>query len=138
MFIRNAWYVACALSELEAQQDRPLGRTICHEKMAFFRATDDQVAAVEDYCPHRGAPMSLGRVCQGQLRCGYHGLLMNGQGQVVDMPGQRVRGFPSVKSYPVRLRYGFVWVWPGDPNQADDALLPQFDFLDHQIGRAHV
>ena len=131
MFIQNAWYVACALSELQGLQDRPLGRTICNQKIAFFITADQQVAAVEDFCPHRGAPMSLGQVCNGHLRCGYHGLLMDGQGQVLEMPQQRVRGFPRTRSFPVQLRYGFVWVWPGDADRADPALMPQFDFMSH-------
>ncbi len=131
MFIKNTWYVACTLQELADLGDRPLGRTICMEKMAFFRGPDGQVAAVEDFCPHRGAPLSLGKVCQGKLQCGYHGLMMGTDGKAVEMPLQRVRGFPAVKSYAVIERYGFVWVWPGDQTLADPAQLPVFDFFDH-------
>ena len=131
MFIKNTWYVACAVSELDALGDKPLGRTICNEKMAFFRGSDGRVAAVEDFCPHRGAPLSLGRVCKGHLQCGYHGLDMGTDGRTVQMPGQRVRGFPAVKAYAARERYGFVWVWPGDQSQADEALLPSFEFFDN-------
>jgi vanillate O-demethylase monooxygenase subunit len=86
---------------------------------------------VEDFCPHRGAPLSLGTVCDGKLVCGYHGLEMGCKGQTVHMPGQRVRGFPAIKSYAVVERYGFVWVWPGDPSQADEAKLPVFEFFDN-------
>lgn len=131
MFIKNTWYVACATSELDALGDKPLGRTICNEKMAFFRGPEGRVAAVEDFCPHRGAPMSLGRVCQGRLQCGYHGLEMGTDGRAVQMPGQRVRGFPAVKAYAAIERYGFVWVWPGDQAQADPSKLPSFPFFDN-------
>ena len=131
MFIRNTWYVACTLDELQALGTRPLGRTICNEAMVFFRGPEGQVAAVEDFCPHRGAPLSLGTVCDGKLVCGYHGLEMGCKGQTVHMPGQRVRGFPAIKSYAVVERYGFVWVWPGDPSQADEAKLPVFEFFDN-------
>jgi vanillate O-demethylase monooxygenase subunit len=41
------------------------------------------------------------------------------------MPGQRVRGFPEIRSYPVEERHGFIWVWPGDKALADAALIPQ-------------
>ena len=131
MFIRNTWYVACTLDELHALGTRPLGRTICNEAMVFFKGPEGQVAAVEDFCPHRGAPLSLGTVCDGKLVCGYHGLEMGCKGQTVHMPGQRVRGFPAIKSYAVVERYGFVWVWPGDPSQADEAKLPVFEFFDN-------
>ncbi len=131
MFIKNTWYVACSLSELQALGDRPLGRTICNEKIAFFKGPNGQVAAVEDFCPHRGAPLSLGKVCQGHLQCGYHGLVMGTDGKAVEMPMQRVRGFPPIKSYAVIERHGFVWVWPGDQSRVDAQQMPVFEFFDH-------
>jgi len=120
MFPKNAWYVACTPDEFA---DKPLGRKICGESMAFFRGADGKVAAVEDFCPHRGAPLSLGSVRDGNLVCGYHGLVMGGDGKAVSMPCQRVQGFPKIRSFPVVERYGFVWVWPGDPAQADPAKI---------------
>ena len=59
MYVRNAWYVACTSEELAAA---PLGRTICAQRMVFFRGEGGAVSALEDFCPHRGAPLSLGRV----------------------------------------------------------------------------
>jgi vanillate monooxygenase len=120
MFPKNAWYVACTPDEIEG---KPLGRRICNEAIVFYRGPEGQVAALEDFCPHRGAPLSLGRVCEGKLVCGYHGLEMGCDGKTVAMPGQRVRGFPAIRSYPVVERYGFIWVWPGDAAQADPASI---------------
>ena len=131
MFIKNTWYVACTEAELEGMGTRPLGRTICNEKMVFFKGPDGRVAAVEDFCPHRGAPLSLGKVCNGKLVCGYHGLEMGCEGKTVHMPGQRVRAFPAVKAFAVVERYGFVWVWPGDQAKADEAQMPVFEFFDN-------
>lgn len=125
MFPKNTWYVACTPDELEQQ---PLGRQICGEHMVFFRGSQGEVAAVENYCPHRGAPLSLGRVIEGQLVCGYHGLVMGCDGKTVEMPGQRVRGFPANKSYRAVERYGFIWVWPGDQALADPALIPHLEW----------
>lgn len=88
MFIKNTWYVACTEAELDGLGAKPLGRTICNEKMVFFKGPDGQAVAVEDFCPHRGAPLSLGQVCEGKLVCGYHGLEMGCEGKVVHMPGQ--------------------------------------------------
>lgn len=119
------------MDELQALGVRPLGRTICNERMVFFRGPEGKVAAVEDFCPHRGAPLSLGKVCDGKLVCGYHGLEMGCEGKTVHMPGQRVRGFPAIKSYAVIERYGFVWVWPGDQSQVDATLMPSFEFFDN-------
>ena len=62
--------------------------------------------------------------------CGYHGLVKGCDGKTVSMPGQRVQGFPKVKSYPVIERYGFVWVWPGDASQADAAKMHHLEWAE--------
>ncbi len=116
----NTWYVACTPDEIEG---KPLGRQICGHRMVLFRGPEGQVAALDDWCPHRGAPLSLGKVCEGKLVCGYHGLQMGCEGKTVAMPGQRVRGFPPVRTYPAVERHGFIWVWPGDAARADAALI---------------
>jgi vanillate O-demethylase monooxygenase subunit len=128
MFLKNTWYVACQADELT---DKPLGRKICNEAMVFFRDAQGKVAAVQDFCPHRGAPLSLGRVCNGQLVCGYHGLVMGCDGHTVSMPGHQVRTFEPIKSFAVIEQYGFVWVWPGNPQLADPAKMPVFEWFDN-------
>jgi len=128
MFLKNAWYVACMPDDF---QDKPLGRKICGESMVFYRGAQGQAVALEDFCPHRGAPLSLGFVKDGNLVCGYHGLEMGCEGKTIAMPGQRVRGFPAIRSFPVVERYGFVWVWPGQADKASEDLIPKFQFFDN-------
>jgi vanillate monooxygenase len=120
-FLKNTWYVACNAEDID---EKPLGRTICNLSIVFYRALEGKVAALEDFCPHRGAPLSLGTVVEGKLTCGYHGLEMGCDGKTIAMPGQRVRAFPTIRSYPVEERYGFIWVWPGDASLADKSLIP--------------
>ena len=126
MYVRNAWYVAAASDEIGAA---PLGRTICGQRMVVFRGAGGAVSVLEDFCPHRGAPLSLGRVRDdGAIVCGYHGLVMGGDGRCIGMPGQRVR--PTIRVYPAIERYGFVWVWPGDKRAADPAHLPHLPWAE--------
>lgn len=129
IFPKNTWYVAATSDEVPA--DKPFGRQICNERVVLYRAQEGRIAAVEDFCPHRGAPLSLGFVREGTLVCGYHGLEMGCDGKTTAMPGQRVRGFPAIKSYPVEERHGFIWIWPGDPVKADAALIPQMPWHDN-------
>ena len=120
MYVRNAWYVACTADEIAA--GALLGRTVCGERLVLFRAEGGAASALEDFCPHSGAPLSLGALRDdGRIVCGYHGLVMGGDGKCVSMPGQRVK--PTIKSFPVLERYGFVWVWPGNKGKADAARL---------------
>ncbi|WP_085676024.1 MULTISPECIES: aromatic ring-hydroxylating dioxygenase subunit alpha [unclassified Pseudomonas] len=129
MYPKNAWYVACTPDEIA---EKPLGRQICGEKMVFYRGLENQVHAVEDFCPHRGAPLSLGYVENGQLVCGYHGLVMGCDGKTVSMPGQRVRGFPCNKTYAAVERHGFIWVWPGDQDKADPATICHLEWAENE------
>lgn len=117
---RDAWYVACTPDEIEG---KPLGRIICGERMVLFRGADG-VAALEDFCPHRGAPLSLGSLRDGALVCGYHGLAMGADGCTAGMPGQRVAGFPPIRAFPAIEHAGYVWVWPGDAAKAETAERP--------------
>jgi vanillate O-demethylase monooxygenase subunit len=137
---RNAWYVACTPDEIDA---KPLGRMICGEQMVIFRGEGDAVAAMEDFCPHRGAPLSLGFVREGRLVCGYHGLAMGCSGQAEEMPGQRVKGFPPLRTFATLERYGFIWVWPGDQALANPAKLCDLPWAESEEwayggGRYHI
>jgi vanillate O-demethylase monooxygenase subunit len=127
MFPLNCWYVACTPDEID---HKPLGRTICGEHLVLWRGEEGRLSALEDFCPHRGAPLSLGRMVEGKLVCGYHGLEMGCDGKTVAMPGQRVRGFPAIRSFPVAQKYGFIWVWPGDAARADEATIPHLHWAD--------
>jgi vanillate O-demethylase monooxygenase subunit len=64
--------------------------------------------------------------------CGYHGLEMGTQGRTVEMPGQRVQGFPAIRVFPAVERYGFIWVWPGDPARADSSLIPHLAWAESE------
>ncbi len=127
-FPRNAWYVACTPDEFS---EKPLGRQVCGERMVFFRAANGEAAALEDWCPHRGSPLSLGRVVNGNLVCGYHGLEMGCNGKTISMPGQRVGGFPAIRTFPLIERHGFIWVWPGDPALALAEHMPELEWADN-------
>jgi phenylpropionate dioxygenase-like ring-hydroxylating dioxygenase large terminal subunit len=126
MFLRNAWYVAATLDELAP--GRLFARTLLHEPIVFFRdAGTGKVAALEDRCCHRGAPLSLGEISDAGLRCGYHGLVFDSRGICIDMPGSRGRipASARVKSYPVAEKTGFVWIWMGDPARASEHAIPE-------------
>ena len=56
---------------------------------------------------------------------------MGCDGKTIAMPGQRVRGFPAIRAYPVVERHGFVWVWPGDAALADPATIHACDWADN-------
>ncbi len=107
----DRWYVAGFSWEL---QDKPLARTLLNRHMVLFRTEDGQVAALEDRCCHRELPLACGTVEAGGLRCGYHGLLFNGAGSCIEIPGQdRIPSKARVPSFPLREQDQILWVWIG-------------------------
>ena len=128
MFLRNAWYVAAWADEIRNQ---PLGRRICNEPIVLFRDNDNRVAALEDRCCHRGAPLHRGTVVERGIECGYHGLIIDGGGRCVHVPGQsHIPDNARVRSYPVVEKNRFVWLWMGDAAKADPAKIIDFPYHD--------
>ncbi len=114
-FPLNQWYVAGFAWELK---DQPLGRTLLGKPLVLFRTADGQPAALEDRCCHRALPLSHGTLEERGVRCGYHGLLFNAQGQCLEVPGQaKIPSKAKVPAYPVRERDQLIWVWFGNADQ---------------------
>jgi len=117
MFLRNAWYVAAWEEALGAA---PMPITILGDEIVLFRLGDGRVAALEDACPHRKLPLSMGRMKGDAIECGYHGLTFDGSGTCIRAPGsERIPRAARVRAYPVESRYGLVWIWMGAPELAD-------------------
>ncbi|RMR06483.1 Ring-hydroxylating dioxygenase, large terminal subunit [Pseudomonas savastanoi pv. glycinea] len=117
MYLRNAWYVAASDSDIGHSL---YPTTLLGEPVVLFRKTDGELVALEDACPHRKLPLSLGRLDGNQIECGYHGLTFDGQGTCTRAPTSgRIPSRARVHSYPVHVRYGLVWLWMGEPSLAD-------------------
>jgi phenylpropionate dioxygenase-like ring-hydroxylating dioxygenase large terminal subunit len=129
VFLRNSWYVAAWDREIDRN---PLGRTLLGEPVVLYRNTKGDVVALEDRCCHRQLPLSMGKVEGDELRCGYHGLKFDASGRCVEIPGQAsIPPQARVRSYPVLEKYNWVWIWMGDPANADSALIPNWWWADH-------
>ncbi len=128
-FPLNAWY-AVAWSH-EAGRREILARTVCGKRLALWRKSDNSIAAVEDACWHRLAPLSLGSLENDDVVCRYHGIRFNAEGRCTRMPSQdNIPANVGVKAYPVIEKYRFVWVWPGDPEKADALKIPDMHWND--------
>ena len=130
MFLRNCWYVAAWDDEIGGET--PLARMILGEPVVLFRDSVGKAAALEDRCCHRHLPLSLGKVVGDVVQCGYHGLEFDAAGECVNVPGQKaIPPGATIDSYPVVERWGWVWIWMGDPSLADDTLIPDWWWVDH-------
>lgn len=131
MYLRNSWYVAAWSRDVA---DKPVARTMLEEDVVVYRQQDGAIAALEDRCPHRHLPLSMGAVTAEGLQCGYHGMVFGSDGGCLRAPSQSFAPPTArVRSYPVLERYGWVWVWMGDAALADPALVPDFGLMESPL-----
>jgi phenylpropionate dioxygenase-like ring-hydroxylating dioxygenase large terminal subunit len=130
-YLRNAWYVAAWSDDLG--EGKLVARTIMDEPIVLYRKADGAVAAIEDRCAHRFAPLSMGKIVGGdRIQCAYHGLEFDGSGACVRNP-HGTKNIPPrarVKAYPVIEKHKALWIWMG-AEPADEAKVPDFGVLDN-------
>ena len=118
--LRNRWW---CIGPSAMVADKAVGFTRLGAKLVAWRAATGKVNLVEDRCPHRGAPLSLGRLNDGQLSCRYHGLEIAGDGTVTAAPAYPdcpYVGRKMVRAYPVVEHFQGLWAWFGE----DETVVP--------------
>jgi phenylpropionate dioxygenase-like ring-hydroxylating dioxygenase large terminal subunit len=114
-FLRNLWYRAAAASEVRRGQ--LCRRILLGEPVLLGRTQNGRAFALRDICPHRGVPLTSGRLLEeNTVECAYHGWrfapdgecrfipsLVDGQ----DFEASRIR----VRSYPLCEQDGQLWVF---------------------------
>src|SRR5690242_16883215 len=119
MYLRNTWY---ALARREEVGDALTPFQVLGERIVAYRKADGTPVALEDACPHRKLPLSMGRRRGDHVMCGYHGLTFDGSGTCVAAPTQdNIPPAARVRSYPLAERWGLIWIWMGEAAAADPA-----------------
>jgi nitrite reductase/ring-hydroxylating ferredoxin subunit len=112
--VNSTWW-ALALSE-EVTGKKPLSVDIGDRPVVLWRDLKGQARALEDRCPHRRAPLSLGCIRkEGWIQCGYHGWSYDGEtGRVMEIPNlkneQRFGPVYKAERFAVYEAAGFVRV----------------------------
>ncbi|HWU02297.1 MAG TPA: aromatic ring-hydroxylating dioxygenase subunit alpha [Novosphingobium sp.] len=124
-FLKNVWYVAGWAGDLEPGSR--VARTFLGQPVVLWRSASGLVHALEDRCVHRAMPLSRGPVVGEAIRCPYHGLEFGGDGRCTRIPAQdQIPATARVPRYPLVERQGLLWIWMGDPDMADEALVPDY------------
>ena len=115
MFLRDLWYMPALASSLGRGAMRR--EMICGQPVLLGRDHQGTVFALRDICPHRGVPLSAGRIKDDQtVECPYHGWRFAQDGVCSKIPslvpGQDFEPEKiKVRTYPVREQDGLVWVY---------------------------
>ncbi len=141
MFLRNYWYIAAISDEVGRAL---MQRWLLNEPVLLFRTEDGAPVALSDLCPHRSVPLSRGRLDGDEVECWYHGLRFDPTGACVKIPAQvNIPPRCRVRAYPIVEKWNWLWIWMGDPEQADESLIPDFHWNDDPEwtptgGRFHI
>src|ERR1700753_1347 len=119
LFLRDLWYMAgLAAPLLRGDMKRVM---LLGEPVLIGRMKDGNAFALRDICPHRGVPLSAGKVMpENAVECPYHGWRFKADGQCALIPstvsGQSIEASNiRVRAYPVREQDGLIWVYMAEP-----------------------
>jgi phenylpropionate dioxygenase-like ring-hydroxylating dioxygenase large terminal subunit len=120
--LRHQWHPVARIDEIGPD---PLRVELCGEALVVARLADG-IAVLPDVCPHRYAPLSAGRVVDGQLQCPYHGWQFDASGRCRFIPALGRDATVSSRSHlvPPKIveRHGLVFAClapDGDPPLLD-------------------
>lgn len=118
--LRECWYVAAPAANLKRGAMLPM--TLLGEEILLLRDADGRVAALRDFCPHRGMPLRYGRFDGREVECCYHGWRFDCQGQCTAVPSLAEEGKTKptdiskirTRAYPAHEVDGLIWVYSGE------------------------
>jgi phenylpropionate dioxygenase-like ring-hydroxylating dioxygenase large terminal subunit len=125
--LRHCWQPVARLEDLE---DGPQRAVLLDEPLAVFLTENGEAAVVADRCAHRGALLSMGKVCGNSIQCPYHGWEWAGDGSCTRIPSladqRQIPPLARIPSYPCRVQWGLVWTTLEEP-LTDVPDVPWFD-----------
>jgi nitrite reductase/ring-hydroxylating ferredoxin subunit len=108
------WWKVARSEEVSSR--KPLSVDLGDQPLVLWRDAGGVARALEDRCPHRRAPLSLGCIKEnGSIQCGYHGWTYEGEsGRLKEIPNMKdQQKFPPTyraKAFAVVESGGFVSV----------------------------
>jgi len=121
--LMRRYWIPVAFSQAIAKPDSvPVRVRLLGENLVLFRDTQGRVGLLDEKCPHRTASLFFGRNEESGLRCVYHGIKFDVDGNCVDLPcvpqmsdarRANVQKQLNAKSYPCLERGDVVWTYMG-------------------------
>jgi phenylpropionate dioxygenase-like ring-hydroxylating dioxygenase large terminal subunit len=124
-FLWDFWYPAVRSKAIVGQ--KLVTAMLLEVPLVLGRTSEGKVFAMRDSCPHRGIPLSYGRLDGKVVECCYHGWRFDAcSGQCMEIPSLSSQDKLKVERiyaghYPCEERDGYVWVYMSSPG----AKLPE-------------
>ena len=79
------WYVIGKKGDF--LKNRPKKVKVWNTNYVVWRNENNSYVALDDVCPHKGASLSAGKICDNNIVCPYHGYEFNEEGTLTKVPG---------------------------------------------------
>ncbi len=116
------WFAVARADEIG---DSPFKAKLLDVDLVIWRSPEG-IAIARDLCVHRGTPLSLGQVRDGELICPYHGFRYAADGRCTFIPANPAVPIPAklaLRLFPAVERYGLIWT----SLAGDQPQLPAFE-----------
>lgn len=128
---KNGWYVAAFCEDIG---ESLVSRWILGEPVVLYRKADGTAVAVGGRCPHRYYPLGASLRVGDNIQCGYHGITFGPDGRCTRVPSQAaVPGVYKIPSFPLVERGLWAWIWMGEPEAADEGLIPAMEEIGYGL-----
>jgi 3-ketosteroid 9alpha-monooxygenase subunit A len=99
----RGWYVIGYSDDLPSPSEKPVSLHYFGRDLVAFRTTNGTPVVVDAHCPHLGAHLGDGVVCEGTLQCPFHGWRFDGGGRCVHIPlASKIPPRAVAQTWPVR------------------------------------
>jgi phthalate 4,5-dioxygenase oxygenase subunit len=135
--MRRYWVPALMVKEIEAPDGPQVRVQLLGEKLLAFRNSDGKACLIDEFCSHRGVSLYFGRNEENGIRCAYHGLKFDGDGNCVDVPSSpQACARMHIKSYPCIERGGIVWTYMGPADKQPE--MPELEWCTLPASHVYV
>jgi len=113
---RQHWFV---IEESKNVKVNTLYKCMIREKeYVFWKDSQNRYSAMDNYCNHRGADLSSGKIRRTRVVCPYHGAEFNRKGELCKIPGMEIGAEDRSKlktcfyqdTYPILEMNGWVYI----------------------------
>ena len=136
--LSRSWFVVAQSRQIG---EKPFSVTLLNRPLVIARDRQGCLMALDDCCPHRHVPLSLGRMTDEGLQCAYHGWTFRADGRCVSVPGLMLSTcapVAQVGAVGVMEHDGLVWVRLDSRDPAQAGTLPAFVHRLQPSGRRFV
>jgi phenylpropionate dioxygenase-like ring-hydroxylating dioxygenase large terminal subunit len=126
--LKDLWFPVLPSAHVK---ENPVSIRRLGHKIALWRDQAGTLHALEDNCPHRGAPLSMGVVLGDRIACPYHGVEVRNDGTVTRVPGSpgcKLEGSRATRRFHVTESNGAIFLFNATDPHLDAApalVLPE-------------